>query len=273
MAASDPTGGVGYAFGAKLPHDDVNTVFTQQVRLWDIVQGGSYTVTGNTTVTRSASQTWTFSVPTTWNNSFVLLTSSGLLLDSSSYVAYSPAVTYNGYCNTPSSVVCFASTVVSGGSALDWTLGASIGSGVAATSCAVVQQQVDAANSNFAIVDFDLRSLLRRGTVEAVQLFIDPAGAGSNPQSMPQLSLWKRSDSGVETQIGSTTTDASGSYRTGHYLSLDVSAAVAGDAYQYNPNASGETLFARFRGENGTNAAAGLAIQSIAVQQEITYLL
>lgn len=279
MSLTDPTAGLGYSFGARLPSADINTVFTQQVRALDVVQGGSYTLTGNIVLSQSGSPTWTSHVATVYDNSLTVsgadfnLDTGGFVMDAAAFVQYSPARTHYSYCNTPSSVVTFASTVVSGGGALDWTLGASIGSGVAPTSCAVVQQQVDAANSNFAVIDFDLTSFITRGTIEGVQVYIDPAGAGSNPQSMPQMSLWKRDDQGTETQIGTTKTDASGSYRTAHYVVLDVSTAVSGNAYQYNPSSTGETLFLRFRGENGTNAAAGLVLHSIVVEQELSIIL
>lgn len=275
---TDPTGGLGYAFGARLPSADVSTVFTQQVRAWDIVQGGSYTTTGNTTVAASGSPTWSFAVPATWTARLTVdgddlyLNTGGFVMDASAFVQYSPARTYNAYGNMPTSLVCFASTVVSGGSALDWTIGNSIGSGVAATSAAVIQRQVDAANVNFAYIDFDLTSILRRGTVETCSISIDPAGAAGNPTSLPQLELWKRNGS-TETQIGSTATDASGSYRNPHSFSLDVSTAVSGDAYQYNPDSTGESLFLRFYGENGTNATAGLVVNKIGVTQELSVIL
>ena len=46
MTLLDPTLGVGYAFGEKLPSTHMTTIATQQPRALDIVSGGSYTQAG-----------------------------------------------------------------------------------------------------------------------------------------------------------------------------------------------------------------------------------
>jgi hypothetical protein len=52
LVLTDPTGGAGYAFGAKLPSTDMTTIATQQVRAVDGTLGGTYSPTGDLFVDR-----------------------------------------------------------------------------------------------------------------------------------------------------------------------------------------------------------------------------
>lgn len=60
MSLSDPTSGVGYAFGAKLPSTHMTTIATQQPRALDYVNGGTYTCVNALTTTNSSTLTQTF---------------------------------------------------------------------------------------------------------------------------------------------------------------------------------------------------------------------
>lgn len=50
----DPKGGVGFAFGEKLPSGHINTVFAQQIRAFDATNGGSWTLGTAATIAGSA---------------------------------------------------------------------------------------------------------------------------------------------------------------------------------------------------------------------------
>lgn len=60
MALVDPTGGVGYAFGQKLPSTHMTTIATQQPNAIDGVNGGTYTCLAALTTTNNAARNATF---------------------------------------------------------------------------------------------------------------------------------------------------------------------------------------------------------------------
>jgi len=59
MTLVDPTGGLGYAFGQKLPSTHMTTIATQQPFALDIINGGTYVNTGALDVTYSAASSVT----------------------------------------------------------------------------------------------------------------------------------------------------------------------------------------------------------------------
>lgn len=60
MSLTDPTSGIGYAFGAKLPSSHMTTIATQQPNALDYVNGGTYTCANAMTTTNTAALTQTF---------------------------------------------------------------------------------------------------------------------------------------------------------------------------------------------------------------------
>jgi len=62
MTLIDPTGGLGYSFGQKLPSTHMTTIATQQPNAIDGVNGGTYTCVNALTTTNNALRTATFNL-------------------------------------------------------------------------------------------------------------------------------------------------------------------------------------------------------------------
>lgn len=64
MTLADPTGGLGYSFGQKLPHTHMTTISAQQPNAIDGVNGGTYTCANMLTTTFNKGITCTFTTTT-----------------------------------------------------------------------------------------------------------------------------------------------------------------------------------------------------------------
>lgn len=101
MAFTDPTSGVGYAFGEVLPSADMTTIATQQPGALDVIGGGTYSALGaNISLAASSSRTFTFHTNVSAIFTELAEFNGGVQIDATSTVSDGIGVTWEGATKT-----------------------------------------------------------------------------------------------------------------------------------------------------------------------------
>lgn len=231
MSLSDPKGGLGYAFGEKLPSAHINTVFAQQPRALDATNGGSYTL--------GTALTWTInSLLTIAGTADIDFTGTGDLdidklaqlynaeFDGQAVVNAGVNFEWTGTTNLPkigSRAYSIAQPLIAIPTGNLWT-----------TTPPKWQyyetsgewSQADADNVAGYLIAFPLTRLPNQSTLDKVAVLINGAGVGGGshgalPANLPQATLYQRSPGSGVTTLGATVTDTPGTfgnYDTEHVL-------------------------------------------------------
>jgi hypothetical protein len=231
MSLVDPKSGVGYLTGERLIAAHVNTVFAQQPRALDAVDGGTYDVGDD-----------------------IILNDDGGSLQFSGL-----SVTWTGTTNLPSlgsrTMVRMQRSSVTGSTSFGGTPDFS----VSPITGALTQGYVDASGTNDPSCIFSLDNMIDLATLTGVFVVIDPASS-SPPTEQPRMQVIKYPPNVSASLVGGEVADpiTGSAYGNLHIF------GVTGLSEAINQSAASRTAYvARFTGESGSGATAGLLIQQI----------
>ncbi len=221
MAFTDPTGGVGYAFGERLSSTHMTTIAIQQPRAMDGTSGGTYVPTADVVI-----QGATY----------------GLRLDTDNWIKLASRDTIY---MIPLSSGLYRMTNFSGMGTADYDTGRSGGS---FSTGAVTSVYSNATNQP--LIAWHLDPYLRDGDViKTLTLTLNPAGAGAAPSILPTLELGYAAGLGSYSTLTAATDAGGGSYRNVHTIAASPNYTVDRSSLRY--------IIAQFKGEAGTNATVG----------------
>lgn len=270
MTLVDPKGGIGFAYGEKLPSAHINTVFAQQPRALDATSGGTYTLGSALTIQGSGAVTFAGAGSVAMDRTFECSGNVTLAATSATEVENGGTLTWLGSTGLPqitSREYVYAQPLIAKPSqhviAGYWDFSVINGTWT--------QTNVAAGHS----LAIPLTILPYKSTLNKVRVIIDGNyGGGGNhaglPGTMPTATLVKRTlTSNGYTNIGAAVTDTPGSfanYDTPHviYTAYDLH---DGTADQWTWTALGESIdgdkhfWVVVTGETGANSnASSLAV-------------
>lgn len=224
MTFIDPTSGIGYAFGEILTSADMTTITLQQPRAWDIINGGTFTTTGISTINAPAGGRIIFSTGDVQFGVGVGEWQSGAL----------PTITSRTFIYSQSMITATAN--------LDrWSR---VFTGLA-------ESWLQTTDLPTATLDLALIHLPNQGTITEINMYIDGVAHNQLPTTLPTLRLREMDpDTGLvttlETQVDPTSTV--GAYNTYHPITMTVSPAITIDG-------SNRVLFCQLSGEDAAVGA------------------
>jgi hypothetical protein len=245
MALTDPKSGVGYLAGERLLSAHVNTVFAQQPRALDAVDGGTYDV-GDDIVLNDDGGSLQFGdgLGVEWTGTTNL-----------------PALGSRTYSRNQPLALHYRTVGGGGAGVFDW-----IYSGTGGLEGAISQNWAHTtASETFCYVP--LANLIDLATLTQISLAVMPGGHASDPARKIRIGLYKLGAT-TASLIGSVTEDpATGSaYDTPHVF------AVSGYTELIDQNSSAATYYLKILGEGGTNAVNGTRVTRVRCDFTVTKL-
>lgn len=238
MTLLDPTSGIGYATGQRLPSTHMTTIATQQVRALDAVNGGSYALTSSLAITAGGgaitiAPTTTHSGVTNLSGT-TNLSSLPVLTGSQTRDRYQPqiALLNTNWTFDSSEGHWFQSSVVSGGD-----------------------------------LNISLSQLIDSSTLTAVAIKMDGDMNGTGhtnfPASMPILSLLRSNDTNAVTTIATHTMSAAADFSS-TIANYDATWIYTFGSLAHSVDKSlSNNYILQITGESGANSVTGLTLVSI----------
>jgi hypothetical protein len=245
MALTDPKSGVGYLAGERLLSAHVNTVFAQQPRALDAVDGGTYDV-GNDIVLNDDGGSLQFG------------DGLGVAFNGTTNL---PALGSRTYSRVQPLVINYRTVGGGGAGVADWIYSAAAGYEGA------LQHQYAYTTADEAFFYLPIANLIDRSTLTQITLSVDPPTHTTTPGRKIRAGLYRLRPEGT-VLVGSIVEDPANwpGYDAPHYFVL------SGYSEAINETTSATTYLLKILGEGGSDAFPGTIIRYCAASFTVTAL-